>query len=283
MAYYRRQSNYGGSPQPSRRSSNIRITLLIGLAIAAYSFWKYYSQSEFNAFTGENQHTAGLTVDQEIALGLQSTPQMIQQYGGLHPDQRAQQYLDMVGNRLVQGTGARETGYKFDFHLLADPETVNAFALPGGQVFITAALFSRLETEDQLAGVIGHEIGHVLARHGAERIAKEQLTQGLTGAAVVASGDYNTAQAAQMIGQLINMKYGREQELQADDLGVRLMMETGYNPEDMVGVMEILKAVSGPNRVPEFQSTHPDPENRIEHIRESIKKYRQQLSGSQTN
>lgn len=283
MTYYRRQPAYGGNPQPSRRGSNIRITLLIGLAIAAYSLWKYYGQSEYNEFTGENQHTAGLTVDQEIALGLQSTPQMIQQYGGLHPDQRAQQYLDMVGQRLVQGTGARETGYQFDFHLLADPQTVNAFALPGGQVFITAALFSQLETEDQLAGVIGHEIGHVLARHGAERIAKQQLTQGLTGAAVIASGDYNTAQAAQMIAQLINMKYGREQELQSDDLGVRLMMETGYHAEDMIGVMEILKAASGPNRVPEFQSTHPDPENRIEHIRESIAKYRQQLSASQAN
>ncbi len=198
---------------------------------------------------------------------------MIQQYGGLHPDQAAQDLVDRVGERLVNNTIVSNSGYRYDFHLLADPNVVNAFALPGGQVFITAALFARLQTEDQLAGVLGHEIGHVIHRHGAERIAKMELTQGLTGAAVVASGDYSTAQAAQMIGNLINMKYGRDQELESDDWGVLLMMQAGYDPYQLINVMDILEQASGGNRVPEFQSSHPSPENRRGKIKQAIEKY----------
>ena len=107
-------------------------------------------------------------------------------------------------------------------------------------------------------------------------MATQELTQGLTGAVVIASGDYTTAQAAQkMIAGLISMKYGRGQELQSDDLGVRFMLEAGYEPEAMIRVMEILMEASGDaQRKPEFQSTHPDPENRMEKIREAIRKYR---------
>ena len=164
-------------------------------------------RDRYNEVTGVTQHIS-LTAEQEVALGLNSFPAMVEQYGGLHPDAEAQKLVKSVGQRIVQNSDARQTPYQYDFHLLADPNVVNAFALPGGQVFITTALISEFETEDELAGVLGHEIGHVVARHGAERIAKQELTQGLTGAAVVASGDYNTAQAAQMIAGLVNMSYG---------------------------------------------------------------------------
>ena len=247
--------------------------LLIAVALIGFALFKYYSKSSENPITGEKQYIS-LTVDQEIALGLQSAPTMAQQHGGLHPDTEAQALVDRVGEKLVANSAARESGYRFEFHLLADPQTVNAFALPGGQVFITAALMSKLETEDQLAGVLGHEIGHVVGRHSAERIAKQELTQGITGAAVVASGDYSTAQAAQMIGNLVNMKYGRGDELESDDLGVRFMIKSGYNAYDMLGVMDILKKASGGGSGrPEFASTHPDPENRKQRIEEAIRKY----------
>ena len=116
----------------------------------------------------------------------------------------------------------------------------------------------------------------MVARHGAERIAKQELTQGLTGAAVVASGDYNTAQAAQMIAGLVNMSYGRDQELESDDLGVRFMTQAGYDPEALITVMEILEKASGGQRQPEFMSTHPSPENRVQKIRDAIAKYKKQ-------
>ncbi len=265
-----RRTNYGG------RGGLNKGTIIIAIVLAGFALLRHYSNSEINEFTGERQ-VVTLSVDQEIALGLQSAPQMAAQHGGLHPDPDGQALIDRVGAKLVDNSYARQTGYQWDFHLLADPNTVNAFALPGGQCFITAALASQLENEDQLAGVLGHEIGHVVARHSAERIAKQQLTKDLTGAAVIATGDYNTAQAAAMISNLVSMKFGRDQELQSDDLGVRFMIEAGYDPREMVGVMKILKAAGGGDgkRQPEFFSTHPDPENRQEKILESIEKYRQ--------
>jgi predicted Zn-dependent protease len=274
MAYRRDPyGNTGQRPRYGRSKRSLGGGLIIAIVIAGFYVCKYYSNSQFNEITGETQHVS-LSAEQEVALGLQSLPAMVQQHGGLHPDRDGQRLVKAVGQRIVQNSDAKNTPYEYDFHLLADPRVVNAFALPGGQVFITAALFNRLENEDQLAGVFGHEIGHVVARHGAERIAKQELTQGLTGAAVVASGDYNTAQAAQMIGNLINMKYGRDQELQSDDLGVRFMYQSGYDPEALIGVMRILaEAAGGGQRAPEWQSTHPDPDNRVERIQEAIRKY----------
>lgn len=269
----RRQQYGGGYPRKPRKKGGLSIMLIIGLLYAGYTLVKYYSNEQVNEITGEVQRVS-LSPEEEVAIGLQSRPQMMQQHGGLHPDQRAQAHVDQVGARLVANTIARRSGYEYDFHLLADTRAINAFALPGGQVFITAALYSKLQDEDQLAGILGHEIGHVIHRHGAERMAKMELTQGLTGAAVMASGDYGTAQAAQMIGNLVNMKYGRDQELESDDFGVRLMVEAGYKPEALIGVMDILEQAAGPDRKPEFQSTHPSPENRREMITEAIQKYR---------
>ncbi len=266
-------SQQGGSRYGSSRRRNIGGGIIIALLLAGFSICKYYSNSQFNEVTGETQHVS-ISAEQEIALGINSFPAMIEQYGGLHPDTEAQKLVKSVGQRIVQNSDARQTPYKYDFHLLADPNVVNAFALPGGQVFVTTALVSQFETEDELAGVLGHEIGHVVARHGAERIAKQELTQGLTGAAVVASGDYNTAQAAQMIAGLVNMSYGRDQELESDDLGVRFMTQAGYDPEALITVMEILEKASGGQRQPEFMSTHPSPENRVQKIRDAIAKYK---------
>lgn len=245
--------------------------LLIGVVVAAFALLSYCSSKEYNPITGEEQYIS-LTPKQEIALGLQSTPQMIEQHGGLYPDENLQEFVDSVGFKLVQASSAKDTPWEFEFHLLKDPQTINAFALPGGQVFITAALFSKLKTEGQLAGVLGHEIGHVVARHSAQRIAKSELTQGLTGAVFAASGNMGTGQMAAMIGQLVGMKYGREDELQSDTLGVKFMSDGGYDPNSMIGVMEILAEASKGNRQPEFFSTHPNPENRVERIQQAIQK-----------
>ena len=104
-----------------------------------------------------------------------------------------------------------------------------------------------------------------------------ELAQGLTGAVTMATYDPNNPNSgyiAQVVSNMMQLKYGREQELQSDDLGVRFMLQAGYDPEQLIHVMEILKQAAGPNRTPEFQSTHPDPENRKEHIRAAIDKYR---------
>ena len=219
-------------------------------------------------------------------MGLQSAPQMAEEMGGLSRNQQATAIVKQVGQKVVQNSAASRTPYKYDFHLLGDPQTVNAFALPGGQIFITEGLLSRLSadgktlSEDMLAGVLGHEIAHVVARHSAEKLAQMELAQGITGAVTMATYDPsnpNTGFIAQSVANMIQLKYGRGQELQSDNLGVRFMMESGYNPENLIAVMEVLKQASGPSNTPEFQSSHPDPENRKEAIQAAIKEWREKL------
>ena len=266
------------------RRGGISAKLLIAVVLAGFALSKYYCSSSFNELTGETQHI-NITPEQEIAMGLQSAPQMIAQMGGEVKGTQYDELVRRIGLRLVSQTAAAQTTYRdqFDFHLLSDNQTINAFALPGGQIFITTALLQRLSTDgksinqDMLAGVLGHEIGHVVARHSAEKLAQMELAQGLTGAVSMATydpGNPNSGYLAQMVSNMLQMKYGREQELQSDDLGVRLMLQAGYNPEQLINVMEVLKQAAGPNRTPEFQSTHPDPENRKEHIKAAIEKYR---------
>ncbi len=253
----------------------INITVLIGIVMALFTLGKYFLTTDTNEVTGEEQHIS-LTPEEEIALGMQSAPQMAGEYGGLDPSQPDQTLVKSIGESIISGSVASNTPYQYDFHLLRDPQTVNAFALPGGQIFITRGLYTRLQNKDQLAGVLGHEIGHVVARHSAERISQQMLTQGLTGAAVLASGGYGGGQMAAMVANVMSMSYGREQELESDDLGVRFMAESGlYNPEALIGVMDILEEASGGgSRQPEFASTHPSPENRRARILAAIEKYR---------
>ncbi len=253
-----------------RRSARggIGARLIIALVIAAFSAISFLSTRSTNEVTGEAQYV-DLSPEEEIILGLQAVPEMIQQFGGAYDDERAA-YVEEIGQRIVRANELEtRTQYEYDFHLLADEETVNAFALPGGQLFITAALYNALETEGQLAGILGHEIGHVVARHSSEQLAKQKLTQGLINATGAAT-DLSGAQVAQAIGQMINLQYGRGDELESDRLGVLFMAGAGYDPRALIGVMEILAAASGGARGPEFFSTHPNPENRIAEIERAI-------------
>jgi predicted Zn-dependent protease len=248
--------------------------LIIAVIIALISAVSYFRMSQTNPVTGEKQRI-DMSPSQEVALGLQAAPEMAQQFGGLDPDSRSQAIIDQVGRKIVESSDASKAPYKFDFHVLADSRTVNAFALPGGQIFITKALLSQLGSEGQLAGVLGHEIGHVVGRHSAEQMAKQRFTQGLTGAAVIASTDpgdpstYRNAAVAQMIGQLVSLKHTRSDELESDRLGVRFMADAGYDPRSLIGVMAVLKKAGGSGG-PEFFKTHPNPENRVEKIKQAI-------------
>ncbi len=257
------------------RSGGRLIFALIAAAIALVSYFTS-TRVEENPVTGESQRVS-MTRDQEVALGLQAQPEHAAQHGGEYPDPQAQQQIEALGQRIVQASAAGQTGYTFDFHLLADPQTVNAFALPGGQVNITAALANLLESVGELAGVLAHEIGHVVGRHSAEQMAKAQLTQGLAGAAAIAAYDPSNpgsaagSQIALLIGQAISTRYGRDDELESDALGVRFMAEAGYDPRSLIGVMQKLEQASGGSpRGPEFLSTHPNPGNRVARIEAEI-------------
>jgi predicted Zn-dependent protease len=265
------RGEYGG-----RRSGGFGgARLLVGLLMAGFALFSYMSTKSTNPVTGETQHVS-IRPEQEIALGLQAAPEMMQQYGGPSTDERAQAAVAQVGERIRANSDAAKSAYEYHFTLLADPQTINAFALPGGPVFITEGLLSKLETEGQLAGVLGHEAGHVIARHSAERIAQQELSQGLTGALVLSTYDpndpnsANTARMGLLIANLVQMRYGRQDELEADRLGVRLMAQAGYDPRAMIGVMKVLAASRQGAEPPEFFSTHPNPENRAAKIEEAI-------------
>ena len=250
-----------------------RSRLLIGAVMVIIALFGYYASREVNPITGKMQSVA-LSQEQEVVLGLQSAPQMAQEFGGPDPDLTVQSDVEQIGRKLVREMKIASP-YRFQFTVLRDRQTVNAFALPGGPIFITRALLDRLENEAQLAGVLGHEVGHVIGRHSSEQIAKTQLGQGLVGAVGVAtSGDQGTSQGAQQlaafVAQMTLMKYGREHELESDALGVEIMSHAGYDPRALINVMTILAKASGGSRQPEFFSTHPDPGNRQERIQHEI-------------
>jgi predicted Zn-dependent protease len=262
-----------------RRSGPRLGRLLIAAVIAIGSIIAFYSHTEVNPVTGEKQHIA-MNVDQEKALGLQAAPQMAEQMGGAL-DPRADPdaaKVAQIGALLVQKSDASRSPYQDNFHffLLRDRQTVNAFALPGGQIFITRALYDRLQNEAQLAGVLGHEIGHVINRHAAEHMAKGQLGQALaTAVGVGASDDRNGGQfaflAAQMANNMLQLHYSRDDELEADKYGLKYMSQTGFTPEAMLEVMKILKEVSGTRGGSDIFATHPNPDARIEQIQEYLK------------
>jgi predicted Zn-dependent protease len=248
----------------------------LALLIMLFGVVSYCSNTVDNPITGEKQRVQ-LSAKQEVALGLQARQKMAAQYGGLYPDNTLQQYIDQVGGQLVQHSSVSQSPYPFEFHLLRDPQTINAFALPGGQVFVTAGLLRQLSSEAQLAGVLGHEIGHVVARHGAEHLAKQQLgTAIVTAVGVAASNDDDggrrAAVLAQAVNQLVSLRYGREDELESDRLGFRFMTEADYDPRGILELMKILGASRQGGAPPEFFSTHPNPANRLALLQEMIQK-----------
>ncbi len=260
--------------------------LMIAVIIAIIGLVGYFMKPKVtNPETGETYRVA-LSVDQEKALGLEAAREMIPKLGGaLDPRSNPEAGLvDEVGRRLVQRSGASGTDYagNFNFYLVNDPDMINAFALPGGQIAITRGLFDRLETEAQLAGVLGHEVGHVIAQHSARQMAKGQLGQMLaTAVAVGASGEGGRGQAAGMAAvmaqQMLTLSYGREHERQSDEIGLKYMMQAGYHPEGMLGVMNVLAEASKGNRQPQFMSSHPHPETRIETIKRFLQENREQI------
>ncbi|WP_426059293.1 M48 family metalloprotease [Hymenobacter sp. B1770] len=254
----------------------LNLRFIIAIIVAAVSLFGYYFNTSKNEITGETQHVS-MSADQEIALGLQAAPSMAAQYGGVSTNAQARAAVQQVGQKLVASTKAGQTPYKFQFHLLADDKTINAFALPGGQIFITEGLLKNLKTEAQLAGVLAHEIGHVVGRHSAAQVAKSNLTQGLAGAATIASYDPNSpgssiakAAIAAAIAKVVSMRFSRNDELEADKLAVDFTPQAGYDPRAMIEVMNILAQAGGRSSTPEFMSTHPDPGNRIALLEQEI-------------
>ncbi|MCC6492498.1 MAG: M48 family metallopeptidase [Pirellulales bacterium] len=275
--YSSTQSLFGRTRR--RAGSGLKTRLILALVFVAFAVVSYYGQpGDVNQVTGESERVALTDEADEIKLGFQAAGEMVDMHGGPSRDRGAQERVQAVGQRLLAGldkdlaANGRQNPYRdaFQFTLLADPQTVNAFPLPGGPVFITEGLFRRFQTEGQLAGVLGHEIGHVLSRHSNKQMARQGLFQGIAGAVGVLGGDMSSAQMGQMVGAVLSTRYGREAELESDRWGVRLAALAGYDPRAMIDVMRILEEAGGGGGPPEFLSTHPKPANRVEYIERVI-------------
>lgn len=257
-----------------RPSSGFVGRLIVGIIIALIAWFMYLGQVEENPITKEKQHVA-ISPDQEIRLGLESAPAMAREMGGEVPasDPRSLE-VQKMGAYLVSHTVANKSPWKFKFHLLSDTQTVNAFALPGGQIFITIGLLNKLQNEAQLAGVLAHEMGHVIERHSAQQMAKSQLGQALVIAVGTAASDQSNSsyRIAAVVNQALQLRYSRQDESEADIWGLKLMSSAGYKPEAMIEVMKILKAASQGNPGIEIFQSHPNPDLRIQQIQEYLAK-----------
>lgn len=239
-----------------------------------------------NYVTGESQRGA-YTWAQEVQLGTEADQQISAQYG-LYDSPEVQRYVERIGAEVLQtsayteeSTPAEVRNTPFTFRVLDSP-VVNAFALPGGYIYVTRGLLAYLENEAQLAVVLGHEIGHVLGRHSSEQAARSQLNQfGLLGAAVlggvvgggqVAEGILNYGSQAT---QLLTLKYGRGAEREADRAGVAYAEYAGYDAAQGARFFQALQRLgeeSG-NTLPTFLSTHPNPDERAQTIPELASQY----------
>ncbi len=226
-----------------------------------------------NPATGARQLNA-FSMEREIAMGAEAAPQFVESYGGVIPSPEIQAYVSNIGHRLAESSELPDLPWEF---FVVDSQVINAFALPGGKVFMSRGLMAQLTSEAELAGVLGHEIGHVTGRHGGQQMTRAIGIQ-VAAAGLGIAGEIADEDALRYMGlgtsaggAVYLLKYGRDQETQADSLGMRYMTRNGYNPVGQLRVMEVLQAASGTGgRPPEFFSTHPYPETRIERINEEI-------------
>lgn len=252
---------------------HLLMTALIGLVAAITAM---IAGCSTNPATGRSQ-LAFFGRDWEIDIGQQAAPGLVEEFGGEVKDPELRAYVADIGARLARHTEADYPSLPWTFTLL-DSDVINAFALPGGKVFFSRGLAARMTDEAQMAGVLGHEIGHVTARHTAERISQVTLIQGAVQIAGVAADSAGGSGAGQLLpalnvgGQLVTLKFGRDQESEADSLGLRYMYKENYNPWAMLKVMEILKEASSGEGGSEWMSTHPLPETRIQRITQELQR-----------
>jgi len=218
------------------------------------------SGGDFNLISVEEEWQLGNQLAQDIAKQLRFNND---------PDVNA--YVRSVGQRIVAQTPY--ANLPWDFHVVEDPE-INAFAIPGGHVYVNTGLIAAANNASELAGVMAHEISHVVARHSTEQISRQYGISVLAGVVLGQNPSVLSELAAQIIAGGALAKYSRAAESEADELGVKFMQAAGYNPHGMVTMFQTLLANqrSNPSRVEKFFATHPTTESRIRDVESQIAK-----------
>jgi beta-barrel assembly-enhancing protease len=256
-----------------KKTQALAIIAIIFLASSGWAQGPSRFRPGFNLFSKE----------QDVQVGQENAAQVRKQVTVIK-DPVLTDYVNRVGKRLVNAQEAQESGFPFTFEVVADP-SINAFALPGGPMFINTGLLRAVDNEAQLAGVMGHEMSHVILRHGTNQASKSKLIELPAVLASQMAGGSMMGKLAQVgIGLGANsvlLKFSRSAESQADLMGSHLMSEAGYNPIEMARFFEKLNAEGG-QRAPQFLSDHPNPENREKAIEQEITRLPQQNYGYQS-
>lgn len=229
-----------------------------------------------NPVTGKSELML-LSESDEIQLGQQSDKEIVAQYG-LYNDQQLQTYIEQLGQKMVQVS--HRSNLSFSFRLLDSP-VINAFAVPGGYVYITRGILAYLNNEAELAGVMGHEIGHVTARHSAKQYTKAQIAQLGLGVGSILSEDFRKYSGLAQVGVgLIFLRFSRDAERQADDLGVEYSSKVGYDSREMANFFHTLDQMNpseDKGGLPGWFSTHPNPADRVDAVRADAAEWQAKL------
>ncbi|MCY7351554.1 MAG: M48 family metalloprotease [Cytophagaceae bacterium] len=225
-----------------------------------------------NPVTGKRELSL-MSTEQEIALGQQSHPSIVATMG-LYEDKKLQDFINLKGKAMAKISHRPDLPYQF---YIVDSPVVNAFAVPGGYVYFTRGIMAHFNNEAEFAGVLGHEIGHITAKHAARQQSSQLLTQvGLIGGAILAPKvvGQNIEALQQGLG-LLMLSYSRAHESESDNLGVEYSSKIGYDAHQMANFFGTLKRLSGDREqvIPEFMSTHPDPGNRYNKVHQLAKEY----------
>jgi predicted Zn-dependent protease len=250
--------------------------------IAGFAIILFFSDScSVNPVTGKKQ-VALMSESQEIAMGKEADPEIIQEYG-LYEDKAIQDFATKEGKKLAAISHRPNLDYQFR---VIDSEVLNAFAIPGGYVYITRGIIANFNNEAEFAGVVGHEIGHIAARHSAIQQRNQLLGQiGLIAGIVIAP---KLAQFAQQLSQglgLLFLKFSRDAEREADNLGVEYSSKAGYDAREMAVFFKTLEREEKQNEngeLPDFLSTHPNPGDRNVTVNKLATEWREKLNLSNT-
>lgn len=221
-----------------------------------------------------------MSKEQEVAMGKQSDPEIIS-YFGLYEDEKLQRFINDKGQQMAAVSHRRDLKYQFK---IVDSPVVNAFAVPGGYVYFTRGIMAHFNNEAEFAGVLGHEIGHITARHSAKQYSNAMLAQIGLAAGMIISPEF--AQYGEMAGQglqLLFLKFGRDAESQSDRLGVEYSTKIGYDANEMAGFFSTLDRLSknaGATPVPDFLSTHPNPLDREKKVGKLAKEWQSKVGSA---
>lgn len=220
-----------------------------------------------NPITGDEE-LMFFSPDEDVKLGSKYGPQFEEALGGRYPDENLQRYVNEIGQRIARFCHRPDIAYHFT---IVEEEMVNAFAVPGGYVFVTRGLLEKLGSEAQLAAILGHEVGHVVARDTMVALSRQIGMMALVAAAAAGDRTGEAAAGTSFVSSVLTLQYSRDDEKDADMVGLAYMVQAGYDPNGVVEAMKVLQELQAVRPI-EFFSTHPNPESRITYLEERIER-----------